>query len=51
MSADSISLTDSIIAAQKSDPKEDTTTIEQEIDQIVYKLYELSPEKIKIVEK
>ncbi|MTJ23507.1 type II restriction endonuclease [Dolichospermum sp. UHCC 0352] len=38
-----------ILAAKKSDPKADTTALETEIDQLVYQLYELTAEEIKII--
>ena len=45
-----IKFVDQIHAAKKSDPKADTTTLEKEIDQLVYQLYGLTEEEIKIVE-
>ena len=39
-----------ILIAKKSDPKADTTALEKEIDQLVYQLYGLTEEEIKIVE-
>jgi hypothetical protein len=39
-----------ILTAKKSDPKADTTALEQEIDQFVYQLYGLTEEEIQIVE-
>ncbi|MTJ31922.1 Eco57I restriction-modification methylase domain-containing protein [Aphanizomenon sp. UHCC 0183] len=39
-----------ILTAKKLDPKADTTALETEIDQLVYQLYELTAEEIKIVE-
>jgi len=39
-----------ILSAKKSDPKADTTDWESEIDNLVYSLYELSEDEIKIVE-
>ncbi|WP_371416917.1 Eco57I restriction-modification methylase domain-containing protein [Dolichospermum sp. UHCC 0259] len=39
-----------ILTAKKSDPKADTTGLETEIDQLVYQLYELTAEEIKIIE-
>ncbi len=39
-----------ILAAKKSDPKADTTVLETEIDQLVYQLYGLTEEEIKIIE-
>ncbi len=44
------SIVDQILTAKKSDPKADTTELEKEIDQLVYQLYELTAEEIKIVE-
>ncbi|MEY3404148.1 MAG: hypothetical protein RLZZ86_3770, partial [Cyanobacteriota bacterium] len=44
------SLVDQILTAKKSDSKADTTTLETEIDQLVYQLYELTPEEIQIIE-
>ncbi len=45
-----IFLVDQIITAKKLDPKADTTALETEIDQLVYQLYELTAEEIKIIE-
>ena len=39
-----------ILLIKKSDPKADTTDLEKEIDQLVYQLYGLTKEEIKIVE-
>ena len=39
-----------ILIAKKSDPKADTTALEKAIDQLVYQLYGLTEEEIKIVE-
>lgn len=39
-----------IVAAKKADPNADTSALEAEIDQLVYKLYDLTPEEIAIVE-
>jgi type II restriction/modification system DNA methylase subunit YeeA len=40
-----------ILTAKRSDPKADTTALETEIDQLVYQLYELTAEEIKIIEE
>lgn len=40
-----------IIKLKKENPKADTSALEKEIDQLVYKLYNLTEEEIKIVEK
>jgi hypothetical protein len=45
-----INLVDQILTAKKSDPKADTTALEKAIDQLVYQLYGLTEEEIKIVE-
>jgi len=45
-----VSIVDRILSAKKRDPKADTTTLEREIDRLVYDLYGLTPEEIKIVE-
>lgn len=41
---------DQILAAKKKDPNADTSALEAEIDQLVYKLYDLTPEEIATVE-
>jgi adenine-specific DNA-methyltransferase len=41
---------DNILSLKKENPEADTTVLEQEIDQMVYKLYGLTEEEIKIVE-
>jgi len=46
-----ITLVDRILAAKRQDPGSDTTALEREIDQLVYKLYGLTPEEIKVVEE
>lgn len=45
-----ISLVDDIIRVKESDPSSDITSLQSDIDQLVYKLYELNPEEIKTVE-
>jgi adenine-specific DNA-methyltransferase len=44
------SLVDQILAAKKKDPKADTSALERQVDQMVYKLYDLTSEEIKIIE-
>ena len=39
-----------VLRAKKSDPNANTTALEREIDQLVYRLYGLNEEEIKIVE-
>lgn len=43
-------LVDRILAAKKVDPNADTSVLESEIDKIVYRLYDLTPEEIAGVE-
>ena len=44
------SLVDRIMTAKRHDPKTDATALGREIDQLVYKLYKLTPEEISLVE-
>lgn len=43
-------LVDKIITVKKQSPQSDTSAWEKEIDNLVYQLYELTPEEIKIIE-
>jgi len=43
-------LVEQILATKKHNPKADTSKLEAEIDQLVYKLYGLTEEEIRIVE-
>ena len=43
-------LVDRILAAKKADPDADTSALESEIDRIVYRLYDMTPEEIAVVE-
>ena len=45
-----INFVDQILAAKGNDPNADVSELENEIDRIVYSLYELTPEEIAIVE-
>jgi type I restriction-modification system DNA methylase subunit len=45
-----IQLVDKILAAKQRDAEADTSALEREIDELVYVLYGLTPEEIKIVE-
>lgn len=45
-----IALVDQILEAKKTDPSSDTSAIESKIDQLVYQLYSLTNDEIKIVE-
>ena len=40
-----------ILATRQRDPEADTTALEREIDRLVCKLYDLTPEEIKLVEE
>ena len=46
-----IALVDEILAAKASNPKKDMTEKEKDIDQLVYSLYDLTCDEIKIVEE
>ena len=46
-----INLVDKILSAKKDDPQSDTSSLEHEIDQQVYALYNLTPEEIAIIEQ
>lgn len=45
-----IDLVDRILIEKQKDPIADTSGLESEIDQLVYNLYNLTPEEISIVE-
>ena len=45
-----IALVDKILAAKKANPQADTSKEEAEIDRLVYQLYGLSEDEIKVVE-
>ena len=45
-----IELVDQILAAKRTNPNADVSDLENGIDQIVYLLYDLTPEEIKFVE-
>lgn len=44
-----ISTVDNILAAKKENPEADTRCWEEEIDNLVYSLYGLSPEEMNII--
>jgi len=44
------SLVDQILSAKQQNPDADISNLEQKIDQLVYKLYDLTEEEIKIIE-
>jgi len=41
---------DKILAAKKQNPQTDTSELENEIDGLVYRLYDLTEEEIEIIE-
>ncbi|MGH9898472.1 MAG: hypothetical protein ACRD63_09070, partial [Pyrinomonadaceae bacterium] len=43
-------LVDQVLNSKGKDPSIDTSKLQREIDQLVYKLYELTPDEIAIVE-
>jgi hypothetical protein len=45
-----IDLVDAILAKKQSNPQADTSAEEQQIDQLVYKLYDLTPDEIQLIE-
>ena len=45
-----IELVDLILGAKRANPNREVSALENEIDQIVYLLYDLTPEEIAIVE-
>ena len=45
-----IELVDRILTTKRTDPNENVSTLENEIDEIVYLLYDLTPDEIAIVE-
>ena len=45
-----INLVDQILSAKVANPKADTSALEKQIDEMVYKLYELTEEEIAIIE-
>ena len=45
-----IDLANQILSIKKENLNADTSPLENEIDQLVYKLYNLTPEEIKIIE-
>lgn len=46
-----VALVDQILALKKENPSADTATLEADIDKLVYKLYELTPEEIELVKQ
>lgn len=45
-----ITIVDKILSAKEKNPEADTSPLEKQLDEMVYKLYELTEEEIKIVE-
>ena len=46
----STSVASKILSMKKANPDAETSSFESQIDQLVYQLYELTPEEIAIVE-
>ena len=46
-----VDLVDKILEAKRIDSEVSTSVLERKIDQLVYELYELTPEEIAIIEK
>ncbi|MCX8096126.1 MAG: class I SAM-dependent DNA methyltransferase, partial [Spirochaetes bacterium] len=44
-------LVDEILKLKSQNPSEDTSECEKKIDELVYQLYELTPDEIKIIEE
>jgi adenine-specific DNA-methyltransferase len=44
-----INLVDQILTLKKTNPQADTSDLENEIDELVYQLYELTPEEVEVV--
>lgn len=45
-----VALVDKILAAKKANPQVDTSAWEREIDELVYELYGLTEDEVKVVE-
>lgn len=43
-------IVDRILSAKKANPQADTSALEAEIDRLVYKLYDLTEDEVKIIE-
>ena len=46
-----VKIVDEIIALKKANPQSDISILEKQIDEIVYRIYGLTAEEIKILEK
>ena len=44
-----IAIVDQILNLKKENPKADTSALENDIDELVYKLYDLTPEEVEVV--
>ncbi|MCI5786607.1 MAG: hypothetical protein MR025_04035 [Helicobacter trogontum] len=51
LSDELISLVEQILDSKAKDPTKDTKELESKIDSLVYKLYHLTDDEIKIIEK
>lgn len=45
-----VTILDQILSSKKENPQADTTLLERRIDEMVYKLYELTYEEVKVVD-
>ncbi len=45
-----VNLVDQILSAKKKNPQADTSELEHQIDMMVYKLYELTYDEVKIID-
>jgi len=45
-----INLVEQILTAKKSNPKADTSSLEQQIDNLVYRLYDLTYDEVKVID-
>ena len=45
-----INIADQILTAKKQNPQADTSNLENQIDQLVYQLYGLTDDEVKIIE-
>ena len=45
-----ISLVDRILSTKKSDPQTDTSALERQIDEMIYKLYKLTYDEVKVID-
>jgi hypothetical protein len=46
-----VSLVDKILAAKAADPQADTQALERDLDNLVYRLYNLTYDEVKVIER